>query len=461
MAASRRLRANRPTDRPVWGAGGWGELSWLHGQHTVRQCPVCGASGPHSLVLSVPSSAIRGSIVTFAQCRDCHCAFVIDFQPPTYETTSISEASLRFYVEQGAGFDTFARTVFVAAQKPVRNFLDVGCGFGFGVDMASRMYGWNAVGIDPGPLAAAGQKMLGIRLDRGALSAGRLDEPAYDAIASIEVLEHITEPHAFLAELRGVLSGDGTLVLSTPNARYLETDPGGELLLPVLSAGYHAILYTAQGLTDMVRRAGFQNVSVAESAASLFVVASPCGWLPRLSCEIDRAAYVGYLRARFAAAGTAQTVHMGFGQRLLRCLVDDHAYDEALAVFEDLRDAILTTYSIDIQRPLEIADRTSGMRIGFEEVPDRYPFCLPGLLACRGSIAVEFERRPYEAASYFLAASFTARMLLDALDSVGIRDGDLAALQQRVASELTGALQRGGSQGGPFSSTMLPSGSGT
>src|SRR5689334_4172982 len=132
MAASRRLQASKPTDRPVWGAGGWGELNWLHGQQIVRPCPVCGASGPHRLVLSAPSSAIRASIVTFARCRDCQCAFVIDFQTPTYEATSPNDASLRFYVEQGAGFDTLARAVAVAAQKPVRNFLDVGCGFGFG-----------------------------------------------------------------------------------------------------------------------------------------------------------------------------------------------------------------------------------------------------------------------------------------------------------------------------------------
>ena len=34
--------------------------------------------------------------------------------------------------------------------------LDIGCGFWFGPDMAARIFGRNALGIDPGPMAGAG-----------------------------------------------------------------------------------------------------------------------------------------------------------------------------------------------------------------------------------------------------------------------------------------------------------------
>jgi SAM-dependent methyltransferase len=394
-------------------------------------------------VLSVPSSVTAGDTVTFTRCRQCHGCFVIDYQAPTYEATSVSDASLRFYVEQGAGFDTLARTVFLAAQKPVRNYLDVGCGFGFGVDMASHICGWNAVGLDPGPLAAAGREMLGIRLEGGPLSTQRHRARApYDAIAAIEVLEHIADPHAFLKELRLALSDTGTLILSTPNARYLETHPDGEMLLPLLSAGYHAILYTAQGLTGILRKAGFRNVGVAETPANLLVTASPSGWLPRLECDVDRGAYVRYLRSRYGEVERGSALHIGFGQRLLRCLTEDHAYKEALAVFDDLRDTILTTHRVDIHRPLDIAGHIAEMQVTFAEVPERLPFCLPGVLASRGSIAADFDGRPEQAVCYYVAGSFTARMLLRALEGDGMSDGELAAVAERAAMAVAGLLRK-------------------
>jgi hypothetical protein len=34
--------------------------------------------------------------------------------------------------------------------------LDIGCGFWFWPDMAARIFGRNALGIDPGPMAGAG-----------------------------------------------------------------------------------------------------------------------------------------------------------------------------------------------------------------------------------------------------------------------------------------------------------------
>jgi SAM-dependent methyltransferase len=427
------------SNRLVWGAGGWGRLLWLHGQHATEQCPVCKTQGPHRLVLSTPSLISHDATVTFAQCRKCDCAFVVDYQSPAYEAASINEASLRFYVEQGAGFDTFARTVYVAAQKPVKTYLDIGCGFGFGIDMATRIFGWDATGLDPGGLAAAGRETLGIKIE----SDSDLTDATthYDVIVATEVLEHIADPLVFLTDLRTHLSDAGTLIISTPNARYLDTEPSGGMLLPLLSAGYHAILYTAEGLADLVRQAGFPNVKVAKTPASLFAVASPSGRLPYLGCEIDRGAYVGYLRSRFNDVERGSSVHTGFGHRLLRCLVEDHFYKEALEVFDDLRATILTNYRIDIRRPLDIASDTLERRITFTEVPERFPFCLAGLLACRGSIAADCEGQSGQAACYCIAARFSAQMLLRALDGVGMSDGELETLPERIAVGLTDSLQ--------------------
>jgi 2-polyprenyl-3-methyl-5-hydroxy-6-metoxy-1,4-benzoquinol methylase len=430
------------SDRLVGGAGGWGRLTWLRGQHTDVTCPVCATSGQHPLVLSVPSSITPDAPVIFARCRQCNCSFVTGYQTPAYEAAGAQEAPLRFYVEQGAGMEFLARSVFVAAQRPVKNYLDIGCGFGFGPDMATRIFGWNALGIDPGALAAAGREMLGVRIDSDLLSPEKsLAGAPYDAIVGMEVIEHIAEPYGFLSAVRNNLADAGVFILSTPNGRYLDADPDGDLLMPLLSPGYHAVLYTAEGLAGVLRQAGFHRVNVTQTAASLFAAASPSGTLPRLEIRIDRGRYVEYLRCRFREAPTESTIYTGFGYRLLRCLIEDQAYHEALNVFHDLRAAILTRHGLDIDRPLDIAERVMEQEVAFADVPGRFPFCLAGLLFYRGSIAADHEGRAELAASYFLATRFSAQMLLCALQVIGISDGDLAALPARAASALTELLQ--------------------
>ena len=209
----------------------------------------------------MPSSITAEATVVFARCCDCACKFVTDYRTVTYSAAPTSEAPLRFYVEQGAGLEFLARSVFVAAQLPVVNYLDVGCGFGFGLDMAKRIFGWNAIGLDPGALAAAGRDMLGVTIKDELLSSL---EGTYDAIVATEVLEHIAHPHAFLSEVHARLSPTGTFILSTPNAGYLDTESNGDLLMPILSPGYHSVLYTAEGLTNLLRRSGFGRVKISK-----------------------------------------------------------------------------------------------------------------------------------------------------------------------------------------------------
>jgi SAM-dependent methyltransferase len=50
----------------------------------------------------------------------------------------------------------------------------------------------------------------------------------FDLVVAFEIIEHLDDPQAFLAELRRVLDPGGTLILSTPNRLYY-TDDRGEI----------------------------------------------------------------------------------------------------------------------------------------------------------------------------------------------------------------------------------------
>lgn len=97
---------------------------------------------------------------------------------------------------------------------------DVGCGAGLLCEPLARL-GADVVGIDAAPenIAAArahagGQ---GLAIDYRAGSVDMLGAEPFDLITSMEVIEHVTEPAAFVNALASALAPGGLLILSTPN----------------------------------------------------------------------------------------------------------------------------------------------------------------------------------------------------------------------------------------------------
>jgi 2-polyprenyl-6-hydroxyphenyl methylase/3-demethylubiquinone-9 3-methyltransferase len=98
--------------------------------------------------------------------------------------------------------------------------LDVGCGAGLLAEPLARL-GADVTGVDAAPeniaaaQAHAGGMGLAIDYHTGELESLALDQ--FDLVTSMEVLEHVADKAAFLAQLAGHLAPGGLLVLSTPN----------------------------------------------------------------------------------------------------------------------------------------------------------------------------------------------------------------------------------------------------
>lgn len=97
---------------------------------------------------------------------------------------------------------------------------DVGCGAGLLTEPLARM-GASVVGIDAAPenitaarLHAEGQ---GLVIDYRTGSVDALGSEPFDLITSMEVIEHVTDPAAFVNALAAALAPGGLLILSTPN----------------------------------------------------------------------------------------------------------------------------------------------------------------------------------------------------------------------------------------------------
>ena len=98
--------------------------------------------------------------------------------------------------------------------------LDMGCGAGLLCEPLARL-GASVTGVDAAPENIAAAQVhaasVGLSIDYRAGDTGAITDEQFDLVTSLEVLEHVTDPAAFIAGLAGALADGGLMILSTPN----------------------------------------------------------------------------------------------------------------------------------------------------------------------------------------------------------------------------------------------------
>lgn len=125
--------------------------------------------------------------------------------------------------------------------------LDVGCGGGLIAEPLARL-GGTVTAIDPAAknieAARHHAENSGLDIDYQAVTAESLAEAGqtYDLVTCLEVVEHVPDPHAFVATLARLIRPGGLLVMSTLNRTpksYALAIVGAEYVLGWLPRGTH------------------------------------------------------------------------------------------------------------------------------------------------------------------------------------------------------------------------------
>ena len=245
----------------------------------LEQCLACGS---RSLAGVAMRYEWRGARFPAARCRDCDMLFLRvqptgaslalmysaeyfeqDFRCGRSEARSTDEAAFR--TENDGLLDRFE------AWRGESRLLEVGCAAGLLLKRA-RERGWHVTGVEPSPDAVAHARALGLDVRQGTLQDAALPGAAYDVVYLGDVLEHVPDCRATLAEVTRVLVSGGHAVVRGPITTNSLARRAGLALYGALGGclvlrepPYHLWEFRPTSLARLARSVGLEVLAIEQS----------------------------------------------------------------------------------------------------------------------------------------------------------------------------------------------------
>jgi 2-polyprenyl-3-methyl-5-hydroxy-6-metoxy-1,4-benzoquinol methylase len=225
---------------------------------TVSSCPLCG--GAQSTLFD--RRTFQGMPVINRICQACGLVY----QSPRMtdaELAAFYSGEYRQLYQGGEGPDAKDLAVqgkraesllaFCQGRLPgARRYLDIGCSAGLLLESFRKAYGCQVVGVEPGEAYREFARQSGLEVVATLDALSPAESARFDLISLAHVLEHMSDPVHYLANLReSLLEPDGWLLVEVPN---LYAHDSFEVA--------HLIAYSAHTLRGVLSQAGFEVVAL-------------------------------------------------------------------------------------------------------------------------------------------------------------------------------------------------------
>jgi 2-polyprenyl-3-methyl-5-hydroxy-6-metoxy-1,4-benzoquinol methylase len=210
-------------------------------------CPVCARQSWGPAIARVTE---------LQRCR--HCGFVERRHEPEGDWANLYDSDYYPSYFQRADqwrFEARRRLSWIRLHHQPHRALEIGSGGGYFVQTARRT-GIEAQGVELSPVAARhARDVLGVPVSTGAFEATTFDS-RFDLVAAFHVLEHVTDPRAFLTDAFALLAPGGVLALEVPNVESAGARAEGADW-PHLLPAHHLSHFAPPTLLRLAAQAGF------------------------------------------------------------------------------------------------------------------------------------------------------------------------------------------------------------
>jgi 2-polyprenyl-3-methyl-5-hydroxy-6-metoxy-1,4-benzoquinol methylase len=222
-------------------------------ESNMRDCDFCEAVETVYMILG-------GKYGRHVKCRNCHLIYVNPIEKASkingdYSKTGITDAPI---IRGSRLRAAKSQLGLIKKYKSGTTLLDIGCGEGFFLFNASKV-GYTTKGIEISQDAAEyARREFSLDVEAKPFEELRFVENYFDVVTLWQVLEHVPYPLMVLKEVHRILKPGGLIATSTPDIE--------GIMVKIFRRKWwnlrrlHINQFTAKTLTDILNRAGFENV---------------------------------------------------------------------------------------------------------------------------------------------------------------------------------------------------------
>lgn len=232
------------------------------------------------------SKKIESNPVGLKQYLTCKkCGFLFS---SNHSKSNLQELILQHYLEEDPHravafskkkfFDSALKYLSANIVKEEKTILDVGCGYGYFIDFASKK-GWKSSGVEIVEEAAenAKDKIGAENIFTGKLKEANFCDNSFDAITLWDVLAIVDDPYDELKECYRLLKSGGKIGLRTRNVYFQKSAYLGYRAFKQFFSKlnfkepyvFNKFCFSAQSVQILLSRLGFRDVKISNSPLTL------------------------------------------------------------------------------------------------------------------------------------------------------------------------------------------------